>query len=96
VPEKPKPFTAPATEVTATGFVSVDKDGKRLTHTVTKDTQVLQGARRAEFSDIKTGDTITGLRKAISDTEFELVRITRFVTPKPAPAPKPTKKPPTP
>jgi hypothetical protein len=90
-PEKPKAFTATATEVNASGFVTVEKDGTRTTHNVTKDTEVLQGRKPAQFADIKVGDIVTGQRKRVTETEYELVKITKFVT-KHAPPAKPAKK----
>lgn len=85
-PEKPKAFTTIADEISETGFVSIGKDGARITHTLSKDTVVLQAGKPAKFADIKAGATVTGLRTRTSDTEYAIVRVTRFV-------PKPVKPP---
>jgi hypothetical protein len=86
--EKPKTFTLTADELIENGFVNVGKDGARTIHKLAKDALVLQGQRRMKFSDLKPSDTVTGLRKKISETDYEIVRITRFVH---KPAPKPPK-----
>jgi hypothetical protein len=94
--EKPKTFTVTADELTDHGFVHVAKEGTRTTHTMAKDAIVLQGQRRMKFSDLKAGDTVTGLRKKVGETEYEITRITRFVhkpEPKPAKAEKPARAP---
>jgi hypothetical protein len=89
-PAKAKAFTATADEVTTTGFVSVAKNGTRDVHTLAKDAAVLQGAKLASFSDIKAGDTVTGLR-ALTETGYTVTKITKFVS-KPAKAAKPPAK----
>ncbi len=83
-PEKPKAFTLTADEITKSGFVSVGKDGARVTHTITKDTLVLQAGKPAKFADIKPGATVTGLRTRTTDTDYVIIRVTRFI-PKPPP-----------
>src|SRR5262245_27893687 len=77
--EKAKAFTITADEVSEAGFVSVGKDGKRITCKVTKDTAVAQGKAAAKFSDIKAGDVVTGTRRQVTETEYELVKVTKFV-----------------
>lgn len=86
--EKAKAFTAVATELAGNGFVCVEKDGSRIKHTFDANIVVLQGAKPSKTSDILAGDTVTGTRKWVSDTEYTVVRITRFVH---KPAPKPEK-----
>lgn len=87
--EKPKAFTVTADELSESGFVNVGKDGARTIHTLAKEVVILQGQKRMQFSDLKAGDKVTGLRKKVSETEYEVTRITRFVH---KPEPKPPKK----
>ena len=79
---KPIPMNATATEVDAAAktFTQVTKDGKRVKHTVTDATTIMQGEAAAKFEDIKVGDQVSGLRnkKNADGTEYEVVKITKF------------------
>ena len=87
--EKPKAFTATADEINAGGFVTVAKDGQRVTNKTTPTTEILQGRQPAKISDLLPADVVTGTRRRITDTEYELVKITRFVHKPTKPAAKP-------
>lgn len=54
------------------------KDGVEVKHVVTDATTIKNGAADAKFEDIKVGDYVAGLRKKKSDTEYEVVKITKF------------------
>lgn len=88
---KPLPMNATATEIDAAGksFTQVTKDGKRVKHTVSDATTIMQGEAAAKFEDIKVGDQVSGLRnkKNADGTEYEVVKITKFGA-KAAKAPK--------
>jgi len=72
---KPKKVSEPPKEVK---FVLTDK------------TEIKNGTAPARFGDIKVGDTGSGSRIKKSDTEYEVVKITKFgvVAPKKADEPK--------
>ena len=84
-PDRPMPMNSRADEINAAGksWTQVNKDGKRVKHVVTAETPILQSGTAAKFEDIKAGDTVAGLRKKVSDTEYTVVKITKF-GPKPA------------
>jgi len=84
-PDRPMPMNSRADEVNAASksWTQVNKDGKRVKHVVTAETPIMQGDAAAKFEDIKAGDTVAGLRKKVSDTEYTVVKITKF-GPKPA------------
>lgn len=79
---KPILMNATATEVDAAAktFTHVTKDGKRVKHTVTATTTIMQGEAAAKFEDIKVGDQVGGhrLKKNAEGTEYEVVKITKF------------------
>ena len=79
---KPLPMNATATEIDAAAktFTHVTKDGKRVKHTVSDATTIMQGEAAAKFEDIKVGDQVSGLRnkKGTDGTEYEVVKITKF------------------
>jgi hypothetical protein len=78
VVEKPKAFTVTATEMSGSSFMSTEK-GARVTNTMNSETVIQQGAKPAKASDLQEGDVITGTRKQVSDTEYAVVKITKFV-----------------
>lgn len=68
---------------------AIDDAAKSFTHTNKKDnavikfvvtdkTEIKNGEAAAKFEDIKVGDTVSGLRMKKSDTEYEVVKITKF------------------
>ena len=95
--DKPLPMYSRADEIDAAGktFTQVNKDGKKSKHVVGDKTEIKNGEAAAKFEDIKVGDYVSGLRMKKSDTEYEVVKITKF-GPKAAKAPdakKPEAKP---
>ena len=69
-----------ADEIDAAGktFTTKRKDGVAVKHVVTDKTDIKQGDAAAKFGDIKTGDTVAGSQIKKSDTEYEVVKITKF------------------
>lgn len=59
-------------------FTHKNKDGKEVKHVVTSKTAINNGDKSAKFEDIKIGDYVSGLRLKKSDTEYEVVKITKF------------------
>jgi hypothetical protein len=72
---------------------AIDAKAKTFTHTnkakgaeaakevkfvVTDKTEIKNGDAAAKFEDIKVGDTVSGSRIKKSDTEYEVVKITKF------------------
>lgn len=81
-PAAPKamPLFARVSEIDAAGntFTTVKKDGTKVKFVVTASTEIKQGEKSAKFVDIKVGDDVSGLRLKRSDTEYEVVKITKF------------------
>ena len=88
---KPLPMhsRADAVDAAAKTFTMTRKDGVSIKHVVTATTEIKNGEAAAKFEDIKVGDFVSGLRNKKSDTEYEVVKITKFG---PAPAKKEKKK----
>ncbi len=82
---KPLPMhsRADAIDAAAKTFTHKNVDGKEVKFTVTATTEIKNGDAAAKFEDIKVGDFVSGLRLKKSDTEWEVVKITKFG---PAPA----------
>jgi hypothetical protein len=59
------------------------KDGVEVKHVVTATTEIKNGDAAAKFEDIKVGDYVNGLRLKKSDTEYEVVKITKIGPPEP-------------
>lgn len=59
-------------------FTHKNKDGKEVKFVLTSTTEIKQGKADAKFEDIKVGDPVDGLRVKKSDTEYEVIKITRF------------------
>ncbi len=78
--DKPLPMNATATEIDAAAktFTHVTADGKRVKHTVTATTTIMQGETAAKFEDIKVGDKVAGLRLKKAADDYEVVKITKF------------------
>jgi hypothetical protein len=55
-----------------------NKDGKEVKFVVTDKTDIKQNGAAAKFEDIKVGDWVSGSRLKKSDTEYEVVKITKF------------------
>ena len=69
---------ADSIDAAAKTFSMKRKDGVEVKHVVTETTEIKNGAAAAKFEDIKVGDYVAGLRKKKSDTEYEVVKITKF------------------
>ena len=93
--DKPLPMNARADEIDAAGksFTQNTKDGKKVKNVVTDKTEIKNGDKDAKFEDIKVGDTVAGSRIKKSDTEYEVVKITKFGAPAKKPDAKPDAKP---
>ena len=100
-PGKPIPLYAQVTTIDAAGksFTHKNKDGKEVKFVLTDKTEIKNGSAAAKFEDIKVGDWVSGLRLKKSETEYEVLKITKFgaKTEKPAGAtpsasPKPAEK----
>ncbi len=78
--DKPMPMYVRADEVDASGmtFTQVNKDGKKAKHSVTATTEIKNGEASASLADIKVGDYVSGLRKKTGETDYEVVKITKF------------------
>ena len=89
---RPMPMHSRVDEIDAAGktFTQVTRDGKRVKHVVTKDTDIKQGTSSAKFDEIKVGDMVSGsrLKKNEEGTEYEIVKITKFGAKPKADAPK--------
>ena len=55
-----------------------NKDGVEVKNVVTDKTEIKNGEAAAKFGDIKLGESVSGLRLKKSDTEYEVVKITKF------------------
>ena len=77
---KPMPFSAEVTTIDAAGksFTHKNKDGTEVKFVVTETTEIKNGEAAAKLEDIKVGDTVSGSRLKKSDTEYEVVKITKF------------------
>lgn len=77
---KPIPFSAEVTTIDAAAksFTHKNKDGKEVKFVVTGTTEIKNGEAAAKFEDIKVGDVVSGSRIKKSDTEYEVVKITKF------------------
>jgi hypothetical protein len=59
-------------------FTHKNKDGKEVKFVVTDKTEIKNGDAAAKLADIKVGDTVSGSRMKKSETEYEVVKITKF------------------
>lgn len=78
---KPLPMNSRADVIDAKAKTFTMKrktDGAEIKHVVTDKTEIKNGEAAAKFGDIKVGDTVSGLRIKKSDTEYEVVKITKF------------------
>lgn len=53
-------------------------DNAEVKHVITDKTEIKNGEAAAKLSDIKVGDMVGGLRLKKSDTEYEVLKITKF------------------
>ena len=65
-------------------FTHRNADGKVVKFVITDRTEIKNSDKPATLGDIKVGDTVSGSRIKKSDTEYQVVKITKFgvVTPK--------------
>lgn len=74
----PMHVRADAIDTKANTFTMKKKDGTEVKHMLTDATTIMNGEAPAKLSDIKVGEFVSGLRKKKSDTEYEVVKITKF------------------
>ncbi len=74
----PMHVRADAIDTKAKTFTMKRKDGVDVKHVVTDTTAIMNGEATAKLEDIKVGEYVSGLRKKKSDTEYEVVKITKF------------------
>ncbi len=81
-PGAPKPIPmfsrVDAIDTKAQTFTNKRKDNTEVKHVITATTEIKNGEAAAKFEDIKVGDTVSGLRLKKSETEYEVVKITKF------------------
>lgn len=59
-------------------FTHTTKKGTKVSNRLTATSVVMQGDKPANFSDIKVGDYVSGTHLKKSDTDYEIVKITKF------------------
>jgi hypothetical protein len=72
-----------SSDAKAKTFTMKRKDGVEVKHVVTATTEIKNGDAAAKFEDIKVGDYVNGLRLKKSETEYEVVKITKIGPPPP-------------
>jgi hypothetical protein len=65
-------------DVATKSYTHTTQKGTKVTNTLTATSVVMQGDKPAQFSDIKVGDYVSGTHLKKSDTEYEIVKITKF------------------
>ncbi len=77
---KPLPMNARVDSIDASAktFTMKRKDGVELKHVLAASAEIKNNGADAKFSDVKVGDMVAGLRNKKSDTEYEVVKITKF------------------
>ncbi len=77
---RPIPMYTRADAIDAKGktFTFNKKDGTAVKHVVTDETEIRNGEAAAKLSDVKVGDYVSGTRRKVSDTEYAVVKITKF------------------
>lgn len=77
---KPLPMNSrvDSIDTSAKSFTMKRKDGVEIKHVLSATAEVKNGPTAAKFEDIKVGDYVAGLRNKKSDTEYEVVKITKF------------------
>ena len=99
---KPLPMHTQVDTIDAAGksFTHKNKTGVVVKNVITATSEIKNGDKAATFADIKVGDWVSGLHLKKSDTEYEVVKITKFgpeekkapATAKPAGTTEPKKK----
>ena len=79
-PHKPQPMYSHVDAIDAAGknFTSKRKDGVEVKHVLTATTEIKNGEAAAKLDDVKIGDYVSGLRLKKSETEYEVIKITKF------------------
>lgn len=77
---KPLPMNSRADSIDtkAKTFTMKRQDGVEVKHVITDKTEIKNGEAPAKLTDIKVGDYVGGLRLKKSDSEYEVVKITKF------------------
>lgn len=77
---KPMAMYSEVTTIDAAGksFTHKNKDGKEVKFVITDTTEIKNGDAAAKLEDIKVGDYVSGSRLKKSETEYEVVKITKF------------------
>jgi hypothetical protein len=74
----PMHVRADAIDTKAKTFTMKRKDGVEVKHIITGTTTIMNGEATAKLEDIKVGEYVSGLRRKKTDTEYEVVKITKF------------------
>lgn len=79
-PAKAIPMYVRADSIDAAGksFTMKTKEGKEIKHMLSETTEIKNGEAAAKLEDIKEGDWVSGSRMKKSDTEYDVVKITKF------------------
>ena len=77
---KPMPMYSEVSTIDAAGksFTHKNKDGKEVKFVITDTTEIKNGDAAAKLEDIKVGDYVSGSRLKKSETEYEVVKISKF------------------
>lgn len=67
-----------AIDVAGKSFTHNNKDGKVVKFVITDKTDIKNGDAAATLADIKVGDYVSGSRLKKSETEYEVIKITKF------------------
>ena len=65
-------------DAAAKSWIQKTKEGKEVKHVLGSTAEIKNNGADAKFEDIKVGDTVAGLRLKKSDTEYEVIKITKF------------------
>jgi len=84
---------ADSIDAKAKTFTQKRRDGVEVKHIVTATTEIRNGDATGKFEDIKVGDQVNGLRLKKGETEYEVVKITKYGPPAPKAEKKEEKKP---
>ena len=67
-----------AIDVAGKSFTHKNKDGKEVKFVITDTTEIKNGDAAAKLEDIKVGDYVSGSRLKKSETEYEVIKISKF------------------
>ena len=79
-PAKPMPMYSEVStiDVAAKTFTHKNKDGKEVKFVLTDKTEIKNGDAAAKLEDIKVGDYVSGSRLKKSETEYEVIKVSKF------------------